>query len=87
MNQANVDVVLILLSGDWLTCYAVSYFVLQSNGVRYIRTLEGCSLKQLHGEMAERSIASDCKSDASRLHRFKSYSPQIENFTRHGLLA
>ncbi len=29
-----------------------------------------------HGEMAERSIASDCKSDASRLRRFKSYSPQ-----------
>ena len=31
----------------------------------------------LYGEMAERSIASDCKSDASRLRRFKSYSPQI----------
>ena len=29
-----------------------------------------------YGEMAERSIASDCKSDASRLHRFKSGSPQ-----------
>ena len=29
-----------------------------------------------NGEMAERSIASDCKSDASRLRRFKSYSPQ-----------
>ena len=31
----------------------------------------------IYGEMAERSIASDCKSDASRLRRFKSYSPQI----------
>ena len=31
----------------------------------------------LYGEMAERSIASDCKSDASRLRRFKSYSPQV----------
>ena len=30
-----------------------------------------------NGEMAERSIASDCKSDASRLRRFKSYSPQM----------
>ena len=27
--------------------------------------------------MAEWSIASDCKSDASRLRRFKSYSPQV----------
>ena len=31
-----------------------------------------------NGEMAERSIASDCKSDASRLRRFKSYSPQMD---------
>ena len=30
--------------------------------------------------MAERSIASDCKSDASRLRWFKSNSPQIKNY-------
>ena len=30
----------------------------------------------VYGEVAERSIASECKSDASRLRRFKSYSPQ-----------
>ena len=29
-----------------------------------------------NGEMAERSIASDCKSDVLRLRRFESYSPQ-----------
>ena len=35
-----------------------------------------------NGEMAERSIASDCKSDASRLRRFKSYSPQMDFFQK-----
>ena len=40
-----------------------------------------CELQLVHnclyGEMAERPIASDCKSDDSRLRRFESYSPQI----------
>ena len=40
-------------------------------------------LKVLYvGEMAERSIASDCKSDASRLRRFKSYSPQMDSLRK-----
>lgn len=42
----------------------------------------------IYGEMAERSIASDCKSDASRLQRFKSFSPQSKLINRlHGPLA